>query len=341
MNLQNIVIAPHAEGFIKVACETDPLFSEQPRTRNEFLITARHHTGEQPASVESAPPLAEHPIRAKLAKPAEGGESAQLNEIPIKLFFNKADKAIKINFQAFDANDKVRAPVCSGNGRDATRLMFGEDGAPTQQQVACAGPERCEFVASGQAICRRQVRMSVQIDGQDNPFSVFEVRTSSINSYRALRAQLAMIEKRFTGLRHVPLKLTLWQASNEASGYQPFTLMQLALNAKDEIEAMQAAKAARDMLQAAGLDDDVDALDSMGSAEEFGLPTLEYQGVSEFYSEPVTRRPGTHGAAPTSRSGRLGAAADMIGQALNLSSRAGGAVGGELPPIPAFPDAPH
>lgn len=340
MNLQNIVIAPHAEGFIKVACEIDPLFSEQPRTRNEFLITARHHTGEQPASVESAPPLAEHPIRAKLAKPAEGGESAQLDEIPIKLFFNKADKAIKINYQAFDANDKVRAPVCSGNGRDATRLMFGEDGAPTQQQVACAGPERCEFVASGQAICRRQVRMSVQIDGQDNPFSVFEVRTSSINSYRALRAQLGVIEKRFGGLRHVPLKLTLWQASNEASGYQPFTLMQLTLNAASEVEAMQAAKTARDQLQAAGLDDDVDAaLDPMDSAEEFGLPTLEYQGVSEFYSEPVSRRPGTQGAAPAQRSVRSGAAADMIGQALNLSGKAAGTTAGS--DSPPFPDAPQ
>jgi len=340
MNLQNIVIAPHAEGFIKVACETDPLFSEQPRTRNEFLITARHHTGEQPESVASAPPLAEHPIRAKLAKQPEGAEPAPLQEIPITLFFNKADKAIKINYQAFDANDKLHAPVCSGNGRDAMRLIFGEDGAPTQQQVACGGPERCDFVASGKAICRRQVRMSVQIQGQDNPFSVFEVRTSSINSYRALRAQLGMIEKRFGGLRHVPLKLTLWQASNEASGYQPFTLMQLALNAASEIEAMQTAKAARDQLQAAGLDDDVDAaLEPMDSAEEFGLPTLEYQGVREFYSEPVSRRPGTQGAAPVQRCVRSGAAADIIGQALNLCGRAAGATEGGGPP--AFPDTPQ
>lgn len=338
MNLQNIVIAPHAEGFIKVACEVDPLFFDQSRTRNEFLITARHHTGAQPESVETAPPLAEHPIRTKLAKQPEGRESAQLQEIPIKLFFNKADKAIKINYQAFDATDKVRAPVCSGNGRDATRLMFGEDGAPTQQQVACAGPERCEFVASGKAICRRQVRMSVQIDGQDNPFSVFEVRTSSINSYRALRAQLGVIEKRFGGLRHVPLKLTLWQASNEVSGYQPFTLMQLALNAKDEVEAMQATKAARDQLQAAGLDDDVDAaLDAMDSAHEFGLPTLEYQGVSEFYADPVSRRPGTQGAAPARRSIRSGAAADVIGHALHLSGRAASATEGGGSPL--LPDA--
>lgn len=339
MNLQSIVIAPHAEGFIKVACEADPLFSEQPRTRNEFLITARHHTGEQPASVESAPPLAEHPIRAKLAKQPDGGEPAPLQEIPIKLFFNRADKAIKINYQAFDNSSNLRAPVCSGDGRNAKRVIVADDGAPTLQEIACPGPERCDFVASGKAICRRQVRMSVQIDGQDNPFSVFEVRTSSINSYRALRAQLTMIEKRFNGLRHVPLKLTLWQASNEASSYQPFTLMQLALNAKDEAEAMQTAKTARDQLQAAGLDDDVDAaLDPMDSAKEFGLPTLEYQGGSEFYSEPVSRRPGTQGAAPAQRSVRSGAAADMIGQALNLSGKAAGATAGsDSPPLPDAP----
>ncbi len=340
MNLQNIVIAPHAEGFIKVACETDPLFSEQPRTRNEFLITARHHTGEQPASVETAPPLAEHPIRAKLTQQPEGGEPTPLREIPITLFFNKADKAIKINYQAFDTTSNLHAPVCSGDGRNAKRVIVGADSAPTLQEVACPGPERCEFVSSGQAVCRRQVRMSVQIKDQENPFSVFEVRTSSINSYRALRAQLAVIEKRFGGLRHVPLKLTLWQASNEASGYQPFTLMQLALNAASEVEAMQTAKTARDQLKAAGLDDDVDAaLDPMDSAEEFGLPTLEYQGVSEFYSEPVSRRPGTQGAAPAQRSIRSGAAANMIGQALNLSGKAAGATaGGDSPP---FPDAPQ
>ena len=79
MNLSTIVIAPHAEGFIKVACEDDPLFGEA-RTKNEFLITARHH--ESPGE---AAKLASHPIHGELAVPAANRctrGSGQLSEGP-------------------------------------------------------------------------------------------------------------------------------------------------------------------------------------------------------------------------------------------------------------------
>ncbi|MDR7097212.1 hypothetical protein J2X09_004986 [Hydrogenophaga laconesensis] len=49
------------------------------------------------------------------------------------------------------------------------------------------------------------MKMTVQIDGQNDPLSVFEVRSSSINNFRALSSQLMLIERRFGGLRHVPL----------------------------------------------------------------------------------------------------------------------------------------
>ena len=295
MNLSNIPAAPHAQGFIKVAMEGDPAFGDR-RTVNDFLITLRHHT--QPESGE--PRLAEHPIKQKLlgrAPEGQGDEPRQLREIPIRLFFNKPENALSIRYQAYAANGN--APVCAGDGKNAKRLSVAGDDTPTLQDVPCTGPETCPFVQSGEAKCNRQVRMAVQIEGQDDPLSVFEVRTSSLNTYRALRGQLQFIHGRFKGLRHVPLKLTLWQASNEASSYQPFTLMQLQLDTKTELEAMQQAKAARAELAEAGIEDDVDAaLGSAPGADDEMFAAADFQSVAEFYDGAASRRPGTQAISP-------------------------------------------
>lgn len=323
MNLNTIAIAPHATGFIKVACENDPLFGEK-RTINEFLITARHHGDD-----ENRATLAMHPLHATLAKPVDGGDAKAVTEIPITLFFNKTSNALGIKYQAYSTEGNV--PVCAGDGRNAKRLARAADNTPTLQDVACPGPELCALVQTGAAVCRRQVRMSVQIKGQGDPLSVFEVRSSSLNTYRALKAQLQLVEHRFAGLRHVPLKLTLWQASNVASGYQPFTLMQLALDAPDEITAMQAVKAERERLTSAGINDSIDDILSTDSdAVEFVGATLDFGAVSEFYSADAARRPGTEAITPhsTGRSARAnlanrelaGAAASAFADAVRPAS---------------------
>jgi hypothetical protein len=298
MNLNHIATAPHALGFIKVACEGDPAFGDR-RTVNEFLITARHHETQEAAE----PRLAVHPLQAQLAAKATGDDPAApglqaLKEIPIRLFFNKPENALSIKYQAFASIGNT--PVCSGDGKNAKRLTRAEDGTPTSQDVPCPGPETCPFVESGEARCNRQVKLAVQIVGQNDPLSVFEVRTSSLNTYRALRGQLQLIYKRFGGLRHVPLKLTLWQASNEASSYQPFSLMQLVLDANTEIEAAKAAKTARDELAEAGIADDVDdALCPTEDLHEGWTGGLDFQAVSEFYDgAPATRRPGDQAVTP-------------------------------------------
>lgn len=289
MNLSTIPVTPHALGFIKVACDDDPLFGEA-RTRNEFLITQRHH-----ASAETQAKLAPHPLQTQLAQGDEG-EAKKVTEIPIRLFFNKASNAIGIRYQAYSTPGNV--PVCAGDGKNAKRLERAADNTQTMTDVACPGPELCDLVQTQKAVCRRQVRMSVQVEGQNDPFSVFEVRSSSINTYRALKAQLQLIERRFGGLRHVPLKLALWQASNEASGFEPFSLMRLELDAKSEAEAIQAAKATRKELEDAGINDDVDGLGAEeGDAEGFLGATLEYPAVREFYAD-ATRRPGAEGVTP-------------------------------------------
>jgi hypothetical protein len=302
MNLDNICTTPHAQGFIKVGCELDPAFGER-RTLNEFVVTARHHEQD----VNDAR-LAPHPIVEKLAKQGEGDEQA-LREIPIRMFFNKTQNALGIKYQAYAVPGN--APVCSGNGKTAKRVVPAGDGTQTVQDgIACVGPEMCEFVQSGKARCNRQVRMTVQIEGQDDPLSVFEVRSSSLNTYRALRGQLTLLEKKFKGLRHVPLKLALWQGSNEASGYRLFSLMRLELDATGEVEAFTKAKTERDALAQAGVDDDVDAAlcPSDGDEEEALLAAADFQAVREFYEAPATRREGT---APVVTSTRRRSAAEL------------------------------
>ena len=289
MNLSTIPVTPHALGFIKVACDDDPLFGEA-RTRNEFLITQRHH-----AAAETQPKLAPHPLQEKLAQGEEGG-AKKVTEIPIRLFFNKTSNAIGIRYQAYSTPGNV--PVCAGDGKNAKRLERAADNTQTVADVACPGPELCDLVQTQKAVCRRQVRMSVQVEGQNDPFSVFEVRSSSINTYRALKAQLQLIERRFGGLRHVPLKLALWQASNEASSFEPFSLMRLELDAKTEAEAIQSAKSKRKELEDAGINDDVDGLGAEeGDSEGFLAAALEYPAVSEFYAD-ATRRAGAEGVTP-------------------------------------------
>ncbi len=297
MNLNTIALTPHAQGFIKVACEEDSL-DGTVRTTNAFIITSREHETRQEGS--PAPKLAPHPIAEKLAIAPAEGETPVIREVPIRVFFNKPENALSIRYQAYSATTRI--PVCSGDGKNARRLVRAADLTPTFQDCACPGPELCELVSTGAAVCRRQVRMPVQVEGQSDPMSVFEVRTSSLNTYRALKAQLTVLSGRFGGLRHLPLKLTLWKASNEASGYQPFSLMKLELNAATEVEAMAKAKEARDALASAGINDDVDSfmIAETRDEDEFGGANVDFAAVSEFYLTADSGR--RAGAIPVSHS---------------------------------------
>jgi hypothetical protein len=324
MNLNSISITPHAEGFIKIACESDPALADRRRTKSEFLITARHHPPGTSAGLDgTAAGLAPHPITAELQQQgAENGEKV-VREVPVRLFFDKADRAISIAYQAF-STDKLHVPVCAGNGRDAVRLTAAADNTATTQNMPCPGPELCDFVRSGQAVCHRQVRMPVQIKGQRNPFTVFEVRTTSLNSYRALKGQLRLIEKMFKGLRHVPLKLTLWQASNEASGYEPFDLMRLDLDAPSVIEAKQAADKERSEMAVAGLDFTFDEpAEEEASEIVLGVPTLDFQAMREVYEAPVQRRAAPDGSRQ--RGVASGFATTVLQRAFSMSATGQGA----------------
>lgn len=79
MNLSTVPVSPHVLGFIRVACEDDPLFGEA-RTRNEFLITQRHHANASPQA-KRAP----HPLQEQLGSAAEGVEEGAARKLtPLK-----------------------------------------------------------------------------------------------------------------------------------------------------------------------------------------------------------------------------------------------------------------
>ena len=98
----------------------------------------------------------------------------------------------------------------------------------------------------------------------------------------------------FGGLRHVPLKLTLWQTSNTLSEYKPFTVMQLDLQAPSLAAAMQVVTAGREAAKLAGLNDDVDAMLGEGDTEDaFLAAAADYGSSMDFYRQPAARRGGS------------------------------------------------
>jgi hypothetical protein len=329
MNLATMQLAPFAEGFIRVAQAGDDVGNKKFIGAMEVL--SRHHevskvdAGSSLADAGSIQPrLAKHPIEATLEKLEPNKVAGKIVEIPITLFFNKPSNALKASYVAYDSGG---IPVCRGNGETAKRRETDGHGTIIQTTPACTGDDTCPLVASGKARCKRQVSMTVQIKCQSNSLSVFEVRTSSYNSLRALRGQLELIATRFSGLRHVPLKLKLWQASNLASSYEPFDLFNLDLDANDELEAMRVCKKARDEEMTAGLTADVDTdFEKFAGDPLDPLLTEEYAIVSDLYENINAktrsgRRRGTSSAAHAILMGEPteGLAFSMIGAAVQES----------------------
>lgn len=303
MQINKMFFGPFVQGIIRVATRTTGDAQGESRLQflHEFEVLSRHHDKEgAEASEGEIPKLAAHPIADALREEVAANKGAgKLVEIPIRLFFNKPDNAVQARYQAYDADGR---PVCSGNGDCAKRTTRGVDNQIVVSEVPCPGAEMCDYAASGQANCRRQVSMDVQIAGQDNPLSVFQVRTSSYHSYKALRAQVHMINHQFGGLRHVPLKLQMWKSSNKASEYEAFDLVCLALDASSAEEAMKQAKAAREAETNAGIIGSFDEVfEPLMADAELNQAGDEFDVVSDFYEvRPTvlaTRRAGTSAPA--------------------------------------------
>jgi hypothetical protein len=277
MNLTTIPVRPYAEGIIRIATISEP-GSEKIAFDGRMEILARHHQ-ERQVDVIEVPRLAKHTMGDKLMDEKPNKEAGKLVEVPIRMFFGKTINALTVRYQAYDVDGK---PVCRGNGERAKRTSMSDENVRVVVDAPCTGPETCEYVASGKAGCRRQVCMTVQIPGQDNPLSTFEVRSSSYNTYKTLKGQLELVERRFGGLRHVPLKLQIWQTSNQASEYESFDVFKIALGTNTELEAMKVVKTARADEAEAGLESDVDMAYTV-AADDVGEDDFEI--VKDFYTQ--------------------------------------------------------
>ena len=279
MNLNNTPVRPFAEGFIRIATTTAPE-NEKVLFSGSMEVLARHHQARAPDLI--APPrLEKHPISEALMNDKANKEAQKLVEVPIRLFFNKSANALGFSYNAYALDGK---PACQGDGTLAKRESVSEQNLRVVIDTPCHGPDLCEFANSGEAMCRRQVRMTVQIPNQANPLSVFEVRSSSFNAFKTLKGQLELVEKRFGGLRHVPLKLQLWQTSNQASDLEPFDVFKVTLDAPSEVEAMKVANRARQDEKEAGLDGDTDAIYAAGNADAL---VEDFAQVADFYAGAV------------------------------------------------------
>lgn len=274
MNLDAQPTRPFSEGTIKVLA-MDSVNDVRADHTEQFEIVSKVHLQQQVEGETEGvrPKFAPHPIQAVLA-----GNGGPIKEIPITLFFDSPTQALRARYVAYSS--ATSQCVCTGNGAQAQRLQ-GATGRP--ETVECAGPENCNLVSSGTANCKRQVVMPVQIQGQDNPLSVFEVRTSSINSMNALKSQLAYLHARFKGLRHIPLKLQIWRASNDKSEFKAFDLIKLAIDAKDEIEAMTVRKKILEAEHAAGLEQVPDSLFPCEAATPTLADCIEFELIEDFY----------------------------------------------------------
>lgn len=145
-----------------------------------------------------------HPLEEELLKNDKLTHKIQnekrLKDIPIKLMFNDPGLTLRERYEAYDRTNERLACASCGNGNART---YGHDGI---KEVKCLGPRDCEF--GRQNHCRPRGRLNVEIEGQDDPFSSFLLRTSGINSIRTLRSKLTSYFESFNGkIAHMPLNL--------------------------------------------------------------------------------------------------------------------------------------
>ena len=233
-----------------------------PVRSNHFKITALHK--------DKDGHWVEHPMHTKVAD-ATGQDPDKVTEIPIHFMFNNPDLNMRARFEAFDKSGRT---VCAGDGKCARR----RDGAKVVS-VECPGSQSCEF--GRQAKCDLFARLNVMIDGQDDEFSTFILRTESVNAVRTLEAKmqrmLAIFGNRLIG---IPFKLKLRQKASSMSMWTKFYYADLILNNVTAIEAMQQALAYEKTLKDAGLNQQ-----EMEQAALAGLQNGAFEEGTEEFDE--------------------------------------------------------
>jgi hypothetical protein len=217
MKIANIVTGPHVQGVIRFS-HSGQAGANDFQQHDNLQILARHH--KQPALGQSTPQLECHPLDSQLRSKA-GSAEAKLQSIPVKLVFDSVEANLSGKYRAYDG--KFNRVTCSGDGEKATRI--NPDGQT--QAVECKGPQNCDYACSGAAQCSLDLRLRLQIEGQNNELDVFEFQSTSIHSYAALSAKLQMLKAYCGGLAGAPLNLTIWAKSGVQSEFESFFCVNL------------------------------------------------------------------------------------------------------------------
>lgn len=185
-----------------------------------------------------------HPMHDHVAKTTKQ-DAEKITEIPVRLMFNSPDLNMRSRYEAFDNNGRI---VCAGDGQCARRV----DGNKVVQ-TTCPGAEHCEF--GRKARCDLFARLNVIIEGQEDEFSSFILRTESVNAVRTLEAKIKRMAALFGGrLIGIPFLLKLRQKASSASYWTKFWYADLVLNNIDQLKAAKLAKEVEEAMIAAGLD---------------------------------------------------------------------------------------
>ena len=210
--MKNLAITTPILGTIRLGdIATNAAGKRFPVRCNHFKITGQYK--------DKDGRWVEHPIHAKIAKKLDV-EKDKLTEIPVRLMYNKPELNMRARYEAFDRTGRI---VCAGDGENARRA----DGK-TIAKVPCPGAEHCEFGIK--AKCDMFARLNVQIEGQNDDFSAFILRTESVNSVKTLTAKMgrmhAMFGNRLTG---IPFVLKLRQKASSMSCWSNFYYVDLML----------------------------------------------------------------------------------------------------------------
>jgi hypothetical protein len=210
MNLSADKIGPFTEGRVQIVTPADD-------GECHFAITGHTH---QKMTDGAVPAYAEHPVAAKVGPP-----SARLREIPVKVMFDQVNHNLFTRYEAWSPGVSDM-PVCIGDSAIANAVNVS-----TGQRHAhvCKGPSLCRLMLDNNLNCSISVRMPVLVQGVP-----LELRSNAVNTLAALTAKLTELRARFGGLRHLSLKLRIWEKSTRASSYRRFGCATIDLDADAE-----------------------------------------------------------------------------------------------------------
>jgi hypothetical protein len=189
-----------------------------------------------------------HPLQAELIKQPnltmKVNNEPHLKSIPIRIMFNDPGLTFRERYEAFDAASKQIACASIGNGKAITHSHDG------LKEVVCPQPSKCEFGRTHN--CRPKGRLTVQVEGHDDPMSGFMLRTSGYNSIRTLHHKLKQLHSMFGGqIAYIPMELTI-RAKLTPKGEMYYA--DLVTSKEKLFTAAAEAKTMREAEAAAGID---------------------------------------------------------------------------------------